>query len=266
VLAEGRQAHVAIATSGGPHVTPELYAVDGGRLWFLAGHRTLKARVLPRNPAVAVLVRAGERSVSLVGDVASFHPAALPHHAPGAAELFAAPRALARYSVRNAVDLVGFANDFARGRLGRRLPDARVLFSVTPRRVAVLDGFSIVGHDGDWPGSADAGAADVVQPGSAAVAAVSVGDDLLALPARVDDSAAAAQVPRSLLALAAVSGTVDTAVAVDDYGRPGPAAKKGIMLRGRGEVRTDDTGAWLDLDPDRAVYWDGIDTGTVPAP
>lgn len=239
--------------------------MDGGRLWFLAGHRTLKARILPRSPAVAVLVRAGERSVSLVGDVASFHPAALPHHGPGAAQFLAAPRALARYSVRNAVDLVGFANDFARGRLGLRVPDARVLFSVTPRRVALLDGFSVVSHEGEWPGVADE-AADVVQPGSAAVAAVAAGDDLLALPARVEESAAAAQVPRSLLALAGVSGTVDVAVAVDDYGRPGPAAKKGIMLRGRGDVRTDDTGAWLDLDPEQAVYWDGIDTGTVPAP
>ncbi|HEX9970230.1 MAG TPA: hypothetical protein VGB03_08830, partial [Acidimicrobiales bacterium] len=73
------------------------------------------------------------------------------------------------------------------------------------------------------------------------------------------------QVPRALLPLSA-SGEVDVAVAVDDYGRPGPAAKKGLMLRGRATVRTDDDGAWLDLDADKVVWWDGVDTGTVPAP
>ena len=267
-LAEGRQAYVAIATERGPHVTPELYAVAGGRLWFFAALGTVKARTLPRHPAVAVAVAAGARSVVVTGRVASFHPAALPRHAPTPATLLAAPGAVARYSLRNAVDLAGFAVDFTTGRLGRRLPQPRVLFAVTPERVALLDGFAVQGRWGDWSGEAES-TADAMHggDGAGAVAALAYGDNgtLLAMPARVDESGQRAQVPAALLDLAGVGATADVAVVVDDYGKPGPAAKRGVMLRGNGEVRRDDTGAWIDLDPERVVSWDGVETTTVKA-
>lgn len=263
-LAEGRQAYVAIATERGPHVTPELYAVAGGRLWFLAGLGTLKARTLPRHPAVAVAVPAGGRTVVLAGRAASFHPAALPRHVPSVATLLATPSALARYSLRNAVDLAGFAVDFAAGRLGRRLPEPRVLFAVTPERVALLDGFAVQGRWGDWPGDVGS-AAEPVHDGAGAVAVLAHDGGLLAMPSRVDGTGQRAQVPLGLLDLGGVGATADVAVVVDDYGRPGPAAKKGVMLRGTGEVRRDDNGAWIDLDAERAVSWDGVETTTVKA-
>lgn len=267
-LAEGRQAYVAIATERGPHVTPELYAVAGGRLWFFAGLGTLKARTLPRHPTVAVAVAAGARTVVVTGRVASFHPAALPRHAPTPATLLAAPGAVARYSLRNAADLAGFAVDFATGKLGRRLPEPRVLFAVTPERVALLDGFAVQGRWGDWPGgNADDATGEPVHEGAGAVAALAYGDNgsLLAAPARVDETGQRTQVPAALLDLAGVGAAAEVAVVVDDYGKPGPAAKRGVMLRGTGEVRRDDTGAWIDLDPERVVSWDGVATTTVKA-
>lgn len=266
-LAEGRQAYVAIATQHGPHITPELYAVAGGRLWFFAGLGTLKARTLPRQPAVAVAVPAGSRTVVAGGRVASFHPAALPRHAPTAAMLSATPSALARYCLRNAVDLAGFAADFASGRLGRRLPEPRVLFAVTPERVAVLDGFAVQDRWGDWPGAVADGASEPVHEGAGAVVALAYDGALLAAPVRVDETGQRTQVPAGLLDLAGINATasVEAAVVVDDYGRPGPAAKRGVMLRGAGQLRRDDSGAWLDLDAARAVSWDGIETSTVKA-
>lgn len=238
----------------------------GGRLWFFAALGTLKARTLPRQPAVAVAVATGSRTVVVTGRVASFHPAALPRHAPTPATLLAAPGAVARYSLRNAVDLAGFAVDFATGRLGRRLPEPRVLFAVTPERVALLDGFAVQGRWGDWAGSIE-GTAEPVHDGAGAVAALAYGDNgtLLAMPARMDETGQRAQVPGALLDLAGVGATADVAVVVDDYGRPGPAAKRGVMLRGTGEVRRDDTGAWIDLDSERVVSWDGVETTTVKA-
>ncbi|HVF75007.1 MAG TPA: pyridoxamine 5'-phosphate oxidase family protein [Acidimicrobiales bacterium] len=262
VLAEGRQAYVTVAASGGPHVTPELYAVDGGRLWFFAAAGTLKARLLPRRPSVAVLVRAGGRAVAMVGEVAAFHPAAL----PPMADVLRAPAAVARYSLRNAVDLAGFASDLARGRLGWRVPQVRVLFSVRPTGVALLDGFAVREQWGSWPGSCGSAASTDVAQSSAAVGAVVAlgwGDgSLLALPGRWHQDDSRAQVPTDLLALAAAPSPVDAAVVVDDYGAPGPAAKRGVMLRGSAVVEDD---GWLTVDADRTVLWDGIETGTVKA-
>lgn len=260
VLGEGRQAYVAVAASGGPHVTPELYAVDGGRLWFFAAAGTLKARLLPRRPEVAVLVRAGGRGVAVVGTAAAFHPAAL----PPVADVVRAPAAVARYGLRNAVDLAGFASDLVRGRLGSRVPQVRVLFSVMPREVAVLDGFAVREQWGPWPGHADGAAtADVAQSPAAVGAVVALGwgdGSLLALPGRWHQDECRAQVPADLLALAGVPSTADAAVVVDDYGAPGPAGKTGVMLRGPAAV---EDGGWLSVEPDRAVLWDGIDTGTI---
>lgn len=266
-LAEGRQAYVAITTERGPHITPELYAVAGGRLWFFAGLGTLKARTLPRHPAVAVAVPAGTRTVVVAGRAASFHPAALPRHVPAPATLLATPRALARYSLRNAVDLAGFAADFVAGRLGRRLPEPRVLFAVVPDRVALLDGFAVHGRWGDWRGLLDGeGDGEPMHDGAGAVAAIADGHGgLVAGPALVDATGSRAQVPAGLLDLAGIGESAQVAVVVDDYGRPGPAAKRGVMLRGTGGVRREDDGAWLDLDPERTVSWDGIDTATVKA-
>lgn len=247
-----------MAASGGPHVTPELYAVDSGRLWFFAAAGTLKARLLPRRPSVAVLVRAGGRAVAMVGDVAAFHPSSV----PPVADMVRAPAAVARYSLRNAVDLAGFASDLVRGRLGSRVPQARVLFSVTPRAVALLDGFAVREQWGSWAGSSG-DAPDVAQSPAAegAVVALGWGDgSLLAVPGRWHHDDGRAQVPADLLALAGVPSSVDAAVVVDDYGAPGPAAKTGVMLRGRATVAD---GGWLAVEADRTVLWDGVDTGTV---
>src|SRR4051794_9805455 len=76
-LGEGRQAYVAVPSKNGPHVTPELYAWEGGRLWFASATTTLKSRVLPGAERAGAVITTGGRSVLLAGLVETFdlrHP------------------------------------------------------------------------------------------------------------------------------------------------------------------------------------------------
>ncbi|MDQ4095998.1 MAG: pyridoxamine 5'-phosphate oxidase family protein, partial [Actinomycetota bacterium] len=59
--AEG--AHVAIETGRGPHVTPELFCWNGGRLWFATARRTLKARKTRAGAPVGVFIEHGPRGL-----------------------------------------------------------------------------------------------------------------------------------------------------------------------------------------------------------
>ena len=74
VLGEGRQAYVAVNSTAGPHVTPELYAWSDGRLWFAAASTTLKPKGLRRDPASGVLVTGAGRSVIATGSVTVYDP------------------------------------------------------------------------------------------------------------------------------------------------------------------------------------------------
>jgi hypothetical protein len=54
-------------------------------------------------------------------------------------------------------------------------------------------------------------------------------------------------------------------VVLDDYGCPGPAAKRGVLLRGRGSpVHVSCADAWrrLRIEAHRRTTWDGVDTIT----
>src|SRR3954453_19293905 len=103
-LAVGRQAHVAVSSPRGPHVTPELYAWSDGRLWFWFATSTLKSRVLAERPEAAALVSAEGRSVLLQGrvDVVDVRrPATL---LSGPRRGLRISRGLGAYLLRNAAD------------------------------------------------------------------------------------------------------------------------------------------------------------------
>lgn len=256
VLNEGRQAHVAIVTRHGPHVTPELYAVARDTLWFAVAATTLKARVLSDDDRISALVRAGSRSVLLAGQVRTYDVRS-PGDVGRAVTDPDAARAISGFLLRNAGDLAAFGKDVLAGRLGRRLPPRRVLIRLRPTRAALLDGTLVAASIGDWPGRVPEPGGETLRGGRDAVVGWLAPDGPVALPARWDDERA--YVPASAAALAGLPREAPACVVLDDYGRPGPAAKSGTLLRGTGRLADDGTAT---IEVDRVTSWDGVTTAT----
>ncbi|MCU1372194.1 MAG: hypothetical protein JWO77_3388 [Ilumatobacteraceae bacterium] len=246
ILREGRQAHIAIVSRRGPHVTPELYAWAEGRLWFWFARTTLKARVLATSPEVAVLVTVGGRSAVIEGTVDLIdvrRPATL---LGTPARALRASKATGAYVARNAEDLAAFTRDLATGRLGWRLPPARILASVEVRSSILVDEDRTTEAAMEPTGRRSAGERVVVAlPGPTA------------LPGRWFADAAELVVDPALLERAGVGRTTAVAIVADDYVAPGPAAKVGTLVRGTA-TRGSGTGT-LRVDADSVTSWDGID-------
>lgn len=255
VLDEGRQAYVAVVSKDGPHVTPELYAVAGDDLWFLVAATTLKARVIGDNARVSALVRSGNRSVLLSGS-ATTYDVRNPSDIGRAVTDKNVAKALTGFVLRNAGDLAGFGRDLLAGHLGRNVPPRRVLIRLRPTRAALLDGTALVARDGDWPGDVTNARPETLR-GTADAAVGWLGPDgPVALPARLDGQTA--YVPLVATALAKLPAEAPACVVTDDYGRPGPAAKTGTLLRGTGRL---DGGA-MTIDVAKTTEWDGIKAST----
>ena len=258
VLGEGRQAYVAVASTRGPHVTPELYAWSGDRLWFAAASSTLKAKVLRRDPSLGAVVNVAGRSVILTGTVEVFdprNPLAVLGRLP---QLPGVARALTSFTTRNAADLLAFVGDTASGRLGHRLPPVRLLFALSPERIALVENDALVGHWG-WSVRPDTEDDPVPVGGERAVAAF---PGPVALPVRWFAERSRLHLARPLTGLlerSAVRGRFPISVVVDDYTAPGPAAKRGALMRGEGRAIGGDL-CEIEVEAERIVEWDGTET------
>jgi hypothetical protein len=84
----------------------------------------------------------------------------------------------------------------------------------------------------------------------------------VALPGRWFADQEVAHVAPGLLDALALDSTFPVGVVVDEYIAPGPAAKQGLLVRGRGRVVVDDPG-FLEIDRQAAVDWEGTSTATV---
>jgi hypothetical protein len=259
-LEEGRLAYVAVPSARGPHVTPELYAWSGGRLWFAAASTTVKTRALQRTATAGALVSIAGRAVVLSGTVEAFDA-----RDPGgvARQLRRWPdviRAMARYTTRNAPDLLAFLGDAGTGKLGVRLP-MRVLFALTPSSAAHIENDAVVTGWGEWSPSRAGGSETVPTGGEPAVAAF---PGSLVLPVRWFPEQQVLHAPRGLLGLLDVDDVFDVGIVVDDYRAPGPAAKRGTLVRGRARLVGDDPG-FVEVEPEVLVHWTGVETAQVAA-
>jgi hypothetical protein len=265
LLAEGRLLHVGVLTTNGPHVTPELYAVVRGDLWFATAATTLKARVIRRQPRISGMVRAGSRSLVVTGEATDYDVADPMRLASQARDAFRALQALGLFTVRNAADLGAFAVDLASGRLPSRRPPRRVLVRLRPDRWARLDGTRLEATGGDWTGHVTAPDQTPALEGDRdAVLGWDAPGGVVVLPARAADSEARATVPAVLAQLSDVTAETSSpaCLVVDDYNRPGPAAKAGVLLRGTGTVTYDGALGRVALDVERETTWDGAETRT----
>jgi len=265
LLAEGRQLHIGVLTTTGPHVTPELYSYDDGNLWFLTAADTLKTRVVRRDPRVAAVVRVGSRSLVVSGVVTDYDigdPLRLMTQARDALRALAA---LTSYAVRNAADLAAFARDLAAGRLKSRLPQRRVLMRLVPDRALVLEGSALVATDGDWPGRVTVPDDAPALTGEVeCIIAAETADGVVVLPGRATEDLADATVPAVVVQLADLStgDKVRGGVMVDDYRAPGPAAKQGQLIRGRLRFELDGAQCRVHIDGERGTTWQGAEVST----
>lgn len=110
-LEEGVLCWIAASTPNGPHCTPVVFVLDGGRLWLTTARGSVKARAWRERARVAGLVAAGGVAVSFRGEVRMFDaldPLSWPAATIGAPRI---ARAAARFSLKNAKFFAGYAVD-----------------------------------------------------------------------------------------------------------------------------------------------------------
>lgn len=267
LLAEGRQLHVGVLTTTGPHVTPELYTADDRHVWFLTAADTLKTRVVRRDPRVAAVARVGSKSLIVAGTVEDYDLGDPMRLLSQARDALRALAALTSFTVRNAVDLAAFARDLATGRLPSRLPPRRVLMRLTPDRSMLLDGSSLVTMGGRWNGRVTAPEEAPPLAGDVdCVVGAETDDGIAVAPGRAAQDLDAATVPAVAVQLAEIplDRAIRGCLVVDDYNSPGPAAKRGALMRGRVQLRLDGALARVEIDAERQTTWDGAATQTTP--
>jgi hypothetical protein len=256
-------AHVAVETAGAPHVSPVLFASYAGRVWFLIARGTLKARTLAVRPRAGVLLRDGERAVVLRGPVRLLDPARPDRWIRAPREASVAPLALQAFSLRNPRELAGFALD-ALGGAGATGPGEVVLASLEPAWSVVAKvpakGRS---RSPDGPAPLDGvphAVADLAERDGPAALGWMTAAGPVALPAHWRAATGSAAVPTALLEAAGARGVARACVTLDAADGRRPTAKRGLMLRGRGRARRGS----VVLDVERATWWIGFETGTVP--
>ena len=230
VLGGASFAYLAVETSGGPHVTPLLFAATPDRLWFGIGRGTLKARVLAKRPAVGVVVPGEKASVAIRGEATLLDrlPAS-----PG--EVARAPFALPAFAFRNALEMAAFARDVGRGAPRQALAPVSV-------RIETLDLLD------DWP--------------SHAVLGWMADGGPIALPAKWNPDTGRARVPANPLRNAGGPRTAAACVCIDESEGLGPLAKRGRLVRGQGHATLRGETASVALEAERVTRWKGFDVRT----
>lgn len=278
LLTRPELAYVALKTKRGPHVTPELFTVWGNRIWIVTARRTLKSRVLDSGDLVGILLRHGNRSLVVQGEVRKLDPLAPFEAVQGLAEAALAPFALASFGYRNMSHLLGLLGD------PRSLPHSpdtlRVPIAIRPLRAAVLEGWRVVTKIGRWspspsPQAADSDPDEMNLPVrftrvtdrfvADAVVGWQVDDTALPLPATWDGERSTAQIPSALMRLIAAPDTAPASVTVEAAAGEHIDDKEGVLLRGEATANTEGAVTTATFDVARATRWDGVETETVRA-
>jgi hypothetical protein len=258
ILGEGTLCYLAARTSEGPHVTPVVFVLDGGRLWATTARRTVKARTWRRDPVAAGLVRHGDRAVTFRGTV-TLYDALDPLTWP--ASVLRGPvlaRASTRFTLKNARFFAGYARDAAGVPLSWS-PPGRVVVSVDLDHGALLDASAEEPLEawGEWgdavegrssfraPGRPDGG--DLGLPRGLAEALGRSGPGALGIEGSVGPTVLPVQwaraaggyvavLPRRTLALAGTKDGAGTGLVLDRPSSWRAARMRGALLRGPAAV------------------------------
>ncbi len=299
-LERGTLCYLAVRTNSGPHLTPVVYAVDGGRLWLTTSRTSVKARALRRGRDVAGMIRAGGEAVTFRGRARTYDaldPLSWPSAAVAGPRLV---RAATRFSLKNARFFAGYAVNARRVPLAWT-PPGRVFVGVEVKAGALLD--LVVGTVaavwGDWDTEAEVTetrrssgrvrgrrALDLRVPRSVRSVVGNKGEGVLALahgastvvPVRwrrvPGEGTYEASLPWAFLDLAAGGTSGPTRIdepaslTVDRLASWRAAEMAGMLLQG--EARTAQSSeldhALVRLRPRRVVWWKGWSSASVSGP
>jgi hypothetical protein len=140
---------VAALTPLGPHVTPMVFAVGGGRVWVTTSRGSVKARAWRSDPRVAGMVRAGEDAVAFTGRARTHDLLDPASWARSVVEGPVVSAAAARFTRKNARFFAGYAVDARRVPLAWT-PPGRVFVELSIDRAALLEAERPPRTWGDW--------------------------------------------------------------------------------------------------------------------
>lgn len=301
ILNEATLCYLAAPSPRGPHVTPVVFVLDGGRIWGTTSRGTTKAKLWQRDPVAGGLIGNEGSWLSFRGPV-TLYDALDPGTWPRS--IIRGPRvasASVRFAMKNARFFAGYARDVTRVPLAWT-PPGRVVFSIDVRSGALLSGRVVLERWGDWgekptglksfrdaaPGvRVDALPEDlrelVEAPGEGTVAVPGEAGPTV-LPARWTGEGGAffARVPLAFLSLAGYRGGQENGSLVVDRASTWRAAEmRGLLLRGHASVylsselsrgraelearvgKLDEEMAIVRIRPRSAVWWSGWASGTV---
>ena len=279
ILDEADVVHVAVAARNGPHVTPAVFDVDGGRLWFVTPRRSVKARVIARHRRVGALVQLGRGAVTIGGRARIVDPlTARGVFSPG--RLLDLPLAAAGYLSRNHRHATGTIRDHEAPTLAL----SRVLVSIDIRQLALLDGWSVVESWGRWdesdlllrgappPGTTPdlsavpTGIRNLLSDNAPVVLGWQSVSGPLALPARWRAGLGELETSADAMVLAAAASGSPACVTAE-RSRYRLKSKEGLLLRGAGHARLDGEGpvARVSVDTHRTSWWMGEEGHTIAA-
>ena len=300
ILNEGTLCYLGAPSPAGPHVTPVVFVLDGGRLWGTTGRGTTKAKLWRRQPVAGGLVGFEGRWLAFRGAV-TLYDALDPGTWP--ASLRRGPRvtsASVRFAMKNARFFAGYARDVTRVPLAWT-PPGRVIFSIDVNSGAILESDSVPERWGPWgdgaaglktfrdasPGLTGERLPEEVRPlleePGDGIVAVQTPAGPVVLPARWNgsDGASFATLPAQFLSLAGRETEGNAALVVDRASAWRAAKMRGVLLRGPTSIyvaadlrsglselrsRVDelaDDAAVIRIRPRTAVWWSGWASGTV---
>jgi hypothetical protein len=300
ILNEGTLCYLAAPSPAGPHVTPVVFVLDGGRVWGTTGRSTTKAKLWRREPVAGGLVGFEGRWLVFRGGV-TLYDALDPFTWP--LSLRRGPRvasASVRFSLKNARFFAGYARDVTRVPLAWT-PPGRVIFSIEVEAGGVFGDEQELERWGSWgseaqglkafrratPGaSGDKLPADVRglldEPGRGTVALASA-EGPVVLPTRWTREGGTffAKLPTRLLKLVEPSTQGPASLVIDRASSWRATEMKGVLIRGpasvyvASELRSglselgrhvdglSDEDAVLRIRPRTFVWWSGWASGTV---
>jgi hypothetical protein len=279
VLDEADVLYLAVAAKNGPHVTPAVFDVDGDRLWFITPRRSVKAKVIDRHRRVGGLVQLGRWSVVIGGRARIVDPlTARGIFSPG--RLLDLPFAATGYLSRNHRHATGTIRDHQAPTLAL----SRVMVSVDIRRLALLDGLTVVDRWGRWDGAdrlvrgeppagitpdlsaVPPGVRNLLGEDSPVVLGWNSPAGPLALPARWQATHGALETSADALVLAGAESSGPASVCAE-RSRYRLNSKHGLLLTGSGQagIGNDPTVARVALDTRRTTWWRGEERHTLTA-